>query len=336
MRVRAAAEDLATLMTRESGAPLPEARDCVAEVAACFEAAAAVVSDDVPAPSDTRGGIVAACPTHRWPLLQLARVAAPALLAGHVLIGKPPAQNPLTCLRFAQFHDSLPAGVLNLLTGGEEVTSALRQRPEVWLASARELEGDLEYRPIIVLDDADWDLAVPGVAWSRLHHSGQAGDAAGPILADRSIAAEFVDRLHEFVAFLEVGDPMKRETDLGPLISREAALRVERQVAQSAKAGARLKLGGRCFQPWGLSGHFFQPTLLTDVHPNNLVYRERIAGPVLAITPVTGVDEAFGLASTLRPSSVDLYGSVRSIRAPEFTLTRVTARDSRWFPYAER
>jgi acyl-CoA reductase-like NAD-dependent aldehyde dehydrogenase len=76
--------------------------------------------------------------------------------------------------------------------------------------------------------------------------------------------------------------------------------------------------------------------LLTDVHPDNLGYRERIAGPVLAMTPVADVDEAIGLAVELRPSRADLYGSARGMRAPEFTLIRVTACDSRWFPHAKR
>jgi len=335
IRVRADADQLAMLMTRESGAPLPEARDCVTDVAACFEAAAAFGSTELPTLNDA-AGIVAAIPSYRWPLLQMARVAVPALLEGHAWIGKPPATTPLTCLRFGRFHDSLPPGVLSMLTGGEGVAAALRQQPEVLPASARQLEGDLEYRPIIVLPDAELDLAVPGVSWARLRQSGQAGDAAGPVLVCRSIAAEFADRLHEFLAFLEVGDPTKRETDLGPLISREAALQVEQRVAQAAKAGARLVLGGRCYQPWGLSGHFFQPTLLTGVHPDHVVYRERIAGPVLSITPVADADEAIGLAAELRPSSVVVYGRMGGHRKPDVALSCITAPDSRWFPYAKR
>ena len=102
--------------------------------------------------------------------------------------------------------------------------------------------------------------------------------------------------IHEYIAYLEIGDPLKVDTDLGPLISHEAARQVEEQVAHALKAGARLKLGGRCFRPWGLPGHFFQPTILTDVSRDNLAVHDDIFGPVLSITSIADVHEALRLA----------------------------------------
>ena len=168
--------------------------------------------------------------------------------------------------------------------------------------------------PIIVLEDAPLDLAVPGVAWARLRHSGQGDGSRTRIYVQRSIAAQFADRIHEYMAFLEVGDPLKPDTDLGPLISREAARRVEEQVAHAAKEGARLKLGGRGYQPWGLPGHFFQPTILTDVRHDSAASREPMQGPVLLITPVADAVEALRHASDYGtgPAGCDSHGLRRA------------------------
>jgi succinate-semialdehyde dehydrogenase / glutarate-semialdehyde dehydrogenase len=306
-RIEAAGDEFAALLTLESGAPLRETRETVAAASACLRAATA--SDGIPAADDPAPAVVAACLSERAPLLQLARLAVQVLIGGRTLIVKPPARAPLSCLRLAAFHDCFPAGVFGVLTGGEDVESTLRCLPHVRFSAAGEWDRAAALRPGVVLDDADLDLAAPGVTWSRLRHCGQTGDVTGPILVCRSVAAEFADRLHVFLAFLEVGDPLKPDTDLGPLLSREVALRVERQVAQAAKAGARLKLGGRGFQPWGLSGHFFQPTLLTGVQPHHPAYREPIAGPVLSLTTVADAREAMALVSDLRPAGVDLYGN---------------------------
>jgi len=333
-RVRAYGDELATIITEEGGAPLLQAMDCIAEAAAGFDGQA--LRADLPtneSGESSRGAspeIVAACLSHRWPLLQMARVFARNLIAGRALICKLPTENPLACLRFAQFCDALPNGLFNLLTGGDQSAAELREYPGVCNVNRGELEPEFaRVWPHIVLGGADMDLAVPGVARARLQYCGQIAEAAGPLLVEQSIAAEFAERLHEFVGFLEVGDPIKRDTDLGPLISHEAAIEVEQQVAHAAKAGARLKLGGRCFRPWGLPGHFFQPTILTEVRPGNPAFRNRILGPVLAVTPVGDAREAFKIAAEFHASSVTLYGDTPVDPPPGMTIRRVTQRESR-------
>ena len=106
--------------------------------------------------------------------------------------------------------------------------------------------------------------------------------------------------MHQCVGFLDVDDPMKCPTDLGPLISLEAAHRVEDQVGRTLREGATLILGGRRFRPSGLPGHFFQPTILSNVRPGGVPTREEILGPVITITPVSGVSEAIRWASESR------------------------------------
>jgi aldehyde dehydrogenase (NAD+) len=163
----------------------------------------------------------------------------------------------------------------------------------------------------IVDRSADLDLAVPAIAWNRLMSGGQ-GWASGHLYVERSIAAELVERMHQCVGFLDVDDPSKAATDLGPLISADAALKVEDQVGRTLREGAKLILGGRRFRPSGLPGHFFQPTILADVNRASLPLREMIAGPVITVTPVADLGEALRLwresaRPVLSPSRASIY-----------------------------
>ena len=94
------------------------------------------------------------------------------------------------------------------------------------------------------------------------------------------------DRLHEFMAFLEAGDPCKRGTDLGPLSSAAALTQVEDRVGGALRRGMSLKLGGRRYQPWGLPGYFFQPTILVDRSVHEDTSDDHIGGPVAIVCPV--------------------------------------------------
>jgi acyl-CoA reductase-like NAD-dependent aldehyde dehydrogenase len=327
-RIRSREHALASLMTQETGKPLCEAVDCIDWVAACFEyygeVARSSYGNSVPpvAPHQLNFtikepfGVVAAIVPFNFPLLLMAWKVAPAIAAGNAVVCKPPHQNPLSTLHMAEVYDLLPPGVVNVVTGAAETGTALVEHPDVDLiaftgstavgrriaaaAGAQLKKVNLELGsidPFIVFKDADLDVAVPGVAWARLLNAGQVCTSSKRIYVEAPIAAEFTERLHRFVAQLEVGDPMKRETDLGPLISEEAAQRVEDQVVRAVADGATLGLGGRRFQPSGLPGHFFQPTILTDVRHGSVATREEIFGPVLAITQVADADEAIRLAN---------------------------------------
>ena len=327
-RIRAREHALASLMTQETGKPLCEAVDCIDWVAACFEyygeVARSSYGNSVPPGAAHQlnftikepFGVVAAIVPFNFPLLLMAWKVAPAIAAGNAVVCKPPHQNPLSSLHLAEVYDLLPPGVVNVVTGAAETGTALVEHPDVDLiaftgstaagrriaaaAGAQLKKVNLELGsidPFIVFKDADLDVAVPGVAWARLLNAGQVCTSSKRIYVEAPIATEFIERLHGFVAQLQVGDPMKRETDLGPLISEEAAQRVEDQVARAVADGATLGLGGRRFQPSGLPGHFFQPTILTNVRHGSVATREEIFGPVLAITQVADADEAIRLAN---------------------------------------
>ncbi len=327
-RIRVREQELATLMTLETGKPLIEAVDCIDWVAACFEyygeVARSSYGNSIPpvAPHQVNFtikepfGVVAAIAPFNFPLLLMAWKVAPAIAAGNTVVCKPPHQNPLSNLMMAEVYDLLPRGVVNVVTGGAETGAALVDHPGVDMiaftgstavgrkvaaaAGAALKKVNLELGsvdPFIVCRDADLDVAVPGVAWARLLNAGQVCTSAKRIYVDRSIAAEFVERLHMHMGELSVGNPINPENDMGPLITREAARRVEDQVARSIRDGAQLVFGGFRFRPEGLAGHFFQPTILANVRHGSVPTREEIFGPVVSITPFDDTDEAIRFAN---------------------------------------
>jgi acyl-CoA reductase-like NAD-dependent aldehyde dehydrogenase len=215
---------------------------------------------------------------------------------------------------FAELLDSLPAGLVTVLTGAGAAERALIDHPDVDPVSragsaqlGRGIAASAPRKPIaselegvgafIVCEDADLDVTVPAIAWNRLMNGGQACAAGKHTFVARAIIGEFVERMHQCVGFLDVDDPLKPATDLGPLISLDAAHRVEDQVGRTLREGATLILGGRRFRPSGLPGYFFQPTILTNVRPGSVPLLEKILGPVITISPVAGLAEAIGLAA---------------------------------------
>jgi acyl-CoA reductase-like NAD-dependent aldehyde dehydrogenase len=307
-RLRARGGELARLLTQESGKPLCESIDCLAAVAALFEAGATMAGGD--AGPNAPAGVVAAITPFNFPLLFMASAIASALAAGRTIVCKPAQQNPLACLRLAESFAGLPAGVVNLITGAADTGAALATHPDITLvkftgsakvgkrvAAAASPSRRVDVEPgcvgaLFVCRDADLDIAVPAIAWGRLFNCGQVCTSGKHIYVEGSIAADFVERMHQCIGFLDVDDPIKPPTDLGPLISLEAAHRVEDQVGCALREGAKLILGGRRFRPSGLPGHFFQPTILAKVPAGSLPTREEILGPVVTITPVTDLAEA--------------------------------------------
>lgn len=337
-RIRARGRDIALLVTQESGKPLCESLDDVDAAAACFEHHAESAFG-VGGAERRVGGVVAAIGSFDSPLVRIARTAAPVIAAGGTVVCKPPHENPLSSLMLADAYGALPRGVVNVITGGIDTGSVLLHEAAAGEGEPRaDADSDAgAIESVVVLADADLDLAVAGVAWSRLRNAGQNPAAPGRIYVERAIAAAFADRIHEYVGFLEVGDPMKPDTDLGPLISHEAARRVEGQVAYAVKDGARLKLGGRTFRPWGLPGHFFQPTILTDVRRASAGTREPIAGPVLVIIPVADAAEAIGFAIDDEPRNAAIYTNDRQMAMRIGAhVEHVTRRKPQWFPYRDR
>ena len=349
-RMRAHQASLALSLSRETGKPLCEARDCIAAAADMFERGGNTerrgdterggpdASAPAPGKATRHAGVAAVITPYNFPVLTFAASAVPALAAGATLVCKPPPQNPLTLLELVRLCDSLPAGVINVVTGGADSAARLIAHPHVSRVSftgsaavacrlqalARGKSLDLETGSLdafIVCKDADLERAVPAIAWSRLMNGGQTCGSPRHIYVERAIAAELADRMHQYVGFLDVDDPAKPPTDLGPLISLEAAQRVEDQVGRALRAGARLILGGRRFRPSGLPGHFFQPTILGNVPAGSAPTREEILGPVITLTPVNDLADALELAGrAAAPARAWIYtgdpdAATRSVQA---------------------
>jgi acyl-CoA reductase-like NAD-dependent aldehyde dehydrogenase len=334
-RLREDRREIASLLSRETGKPICESYDCVEGTVRIFAAAAASAAASKVA-SDVSTGVVAAIASYHFPLLGFALTSAAAIAAGHCVVFKPALQAPLSSIRLAQACGVLPPGVLNLITGGEDTGRALvmhahvaRVRFSGALEDGRRVAAEARGKRVdllapgrgafIVCADADLERAVPSIAWERLNNAGQSSGSPQHLYVERSIAAELADRLHQCVGFLDVDDPAKPPTDIGPLISLAAANRVEDQVGRTLRAGARLILGGRRFRPSGLAGHFFQPTLLANVRPGSVPTAEEILGPVVTITPVEGLDEGLRLTIESGCAGASVYSTdaARAERALE-------------------
>jgi acyl-CoA reductase-like NAD-dependent aldehyde dehydrogenase len=209
----------------------------------------------------------------------------------------------------------MPPGVVNVVTGGAAVGSAIVDHPEVACiaftgsttvgtqiaiqAASRLARVNLELGgidPCIVFEDADLDVAVPGVAWARFLNAGQVCTSAKRIYLVEKIAAAFVERLLEHVKTIRLGHGMDPATDMGPLVSARALERVEEQVRRSVASGARVLCGG-ARTPAAGRGHFYAPTVLTDVTPQHAVVCEEVFGPIASIQVVKDADEAIAMAA---------------------------------------
>jgi len=318
---------LSTLLTREGGKPRIENLDEVEWCAACFQYYAELARNShgssIPPTAEHQInftikeplGVVAAIVPFNYPLLLLVWKIAPALAAGNTVVIKPSELTPLATLRLverAMAH--LPKGVVTIVTGGPAVGEALVDDPKVACiaftgstavgtriavrAAERLKRVNLELGgidPLIVFEDADLDVAVPGAAWARFLNNGQVCTSAKRIYLVEPIAREFVDRFVAHTETLRVGNGMDPDTDLGPMISEKARARVEDQVARATKDGARLLAGGKRLNAG--PGWFYAPTVLTDVRPTSSVVCEEVFGPIASIQVVKDGDAAIEAAA---------------------------------------
>jgi len=357
-RIRAHKKKIATQMTEETGKPLIESVDCVQWVAESFDYFAEVgrssIGITVPPGADHQVnfvrkepyGVVACIAPFNFPLLLTAWKVAPAIAAGNTVVCKPPHQNPLSGLLLGECYDVLPPGVVNVVTGAGDTGKILLNHPGVDMiaftgstavgkqiaaaAGAQLKKINLELGgidPLLVFADADLDVAAPGAVWARLLNAGQVCTSSKRIYVVESVAQEFTRRVVEQVKTLKVGNPMDPKTDMGPLISADAVDKLEQQVAAVLGEGAKLLAGGKRFQPDGLKGHFFQPTVVAGAKHGGLATTEELFGPVVSIFYVKDADEAiekandseFGLGATIYTKSLELaMKAMENIKAGSF------------------
>jgi acyl-CoA reductase-like NAD-dependent aldehyde dehydrogenase len=320
---------LSELLTREGGKPRIENLDEVEWCAACFDYYAEIARNShgssIPPVAEHQVnftikeplGVIACIAPFNYPLLLMTWKIAPALAAGNAVVMKPSELTPLATLRMAEHSlGQLPAGVANVITGtGADVGDPLVDHPDVACiaftgstavgtriagkAAARLARVNLELGgidPCIVFEDADLDVAVPGVAWARFLNAGQVCTSAKRIYLVEKIAAAFVDRFVAHTRTIKLGHGMNPDTDMGPLVSARALGTVEQQVQRAVGGGANVLEGG-CRRPEAGAGYFYAPTVLTGVTPASPVVCEEVFGPIASIQVVKDAGDAIRLAA---------------------------------------
>jgi benzaldehyde dehydrogenase (NAD) len=258
-------------------------------------------------------GVVGAIAPFNFPLYLAMRAVAPALAVGNAVVLKPDPRTAV-CGGFSiarLFEDAgLPAGVLHVLPGAGDAGEALCKDPNVGMiqftgstAAGRrvgkvagehlkklslELGGK---NSLIVLDDADMDLAVANTTWGVYLHQGQICMSAGRVLVHSKIVDEFTRRMAHKAANLPVGDPASGQVAMGPLINQGQVDHATDIVRRSVAQGAKLAAGGEA------NGLFFNATVLSGVKPGMAAFEEEIFGPVASITAFDTDEEAVRLAN---------------------------------------
>ena len=250
-----------------------------------------------------------------FPYYQLARFAAPNLMAGNVVLVKHAASVPQCAEAFEALwrEAGAPAGVYtNLrisheqvnrliddervrgvaLTGSVDAGRQVAARAgQAMKKSTMELGGN---DALIVLEDADIDQAVRWAVWAKMNNMGQCCVAAKRLIVVDSVADRFLDSFQSALTRLRVGDPMDLATTLAPLSSEEALAKLLDQVQRSVAHGALLVMGGQRIER---PGSFMWPTILDNIHPGNPAYREELFGPVALFFRVKDQDAAVNLAN---------------------------------------
>jgi succinate-semialdehyde dehydrogenase / glutarate-semialdehyde dehydrogenase len=371
-QLRQGAKELALLVTREMGKPLVESRAEVEKCATGMEFYAdhahTFLADEVYDTSSDRSwvsyepvGIVLAIMPWNFPLWQVFRFAAPALMAGNAALLKHSPNttgSAVACeqiLRAAGLPDGLfttllvaeadvPATTETLIAdpriGAVTITGSERAGSAVGSIAGREIKKSvLELGgsdPFVVLADADLPRVAAMAAKGRFLNAGQSCISPKRFIVERAVVEEFTALLVDAVAGLRVGDPEAEGTDVGPMARLDLRDGVDRQVRSAVEAGAALLYGGRARQD--LDGYFYQPTVLGDVRPGMSVYDEEVFGPVAAVITVEDADEAvrvandtpFGLGASVWGADVDAAIAVgRRIHSGACFINAVVASDAR-------
>ena len=326
-------EELATLMTREMGKLLKETRG---DVQTAIDVAKYVAGEGRRAEGETVPsalpnkfcmtmrqpiGIVGIITPWNFPLAIPAWKTFPALLAGNAVVLKPASDTPLLVLKLADIlqRAGLPTGVLNVVTGpGSTLGDALVSNKRVNMISltgstevgrrvaeicgrdlrrcALELGGK---NAVIVLEDADLDLAVASVTLGAFGTTGQRCTATSRVIVQKSVQKVFTDRLVAAAEKLRVGDGLDPDVDMGPLVNTGRVKAVQEYAEIGKQEGAKLVLGGSPLTGGDYrEGAYYEPTIFTDVAPSMRIAREEVFGPFLSIVPIDSYEEAIKVANS--------------------------------------
>jgi len=359
-------EELARDMTREMGKVLHETRGDVQEAIdmTYYMAGEGRRMFGQTVPSELRNkfamsvrqplGVSSIITPWNFPMAIPSWKIMPALVCGNTVVFKPSSNTPLSALNFVNvlIEAGVPKGVVNMVTGDEEVGTAMttdeRVRVVSFTGSTRvgrlvnqaaaptfkkvhlEMGGK---NVVMIMDDADLELAVDGCLWGGFGTSGQRCTAASRVVVHEKVYRRFVEAFVGRAKTLVVGDGLVPETQMGPSNSEAQLQTVMKYVQSGQQEGATLALGGHRLDTGSYAkGFFHEPTVFTDVHPDMRSAREEIFGPVVSVIPCRSLDEAiaigngveYGLSASIYTQDInrafqamrDLYTGIFYVNAP--------------------
>jgi alpha-ketoglutaric semialdehyde dehydrogenase len=329
-------EDYATDMTREMGKVLKESRGDVQEAIdmTFYTAGEGRRMHGYTTPSELPDkmaicvrqpvGVCSLITPWNFPMAIPSWKMMPALICGNTLVIKPAEDTPFSTINLVKAAEAagIPAGVINVVTGrGEDAGAPMTIHPGVRLVSftgstetGRIVAGNaartdkicsLELggkNAIMVMEDADLELAVEGATWGAFGTSGQRCTASSRIIVHKKVYKKFVDRLTERARSLRIGSGLDKKVEMGPVINEDAVKKILSYIDLGEMSdGATLHLGGKRLERGEYKyGYFIEPTIFTDVAPTMRIAQEEIFGPVVSIIPCRDLDEAIEIANGVR------------------------------------
>jgi alpha-ketoglutaric semialdehyde dehydrogenase len=360
-------EDLSRDMTREMGKVLAETRGDVQEAIdmTYYMAGEGRRQFGQTTPSELANkfqmsvrmpvGVAGLITPWNFPMAIPSWKSMPALILGNTLVIKPASDTPLSVVNLinALEEAGLPPGVVNMVTGGGvEVGSPLMHHKDVGIVSFTGSTGvgrkvseacapafkhcHLEMggkNIIMVMDDANLDLAVDGAVWGGFGTTGQRCTAASRVAVHKKVYREFTERFVGRARALKVGNGLEEGVEMGPCINEAQRSTVERYVKIARDEGARLLTGGNRLDQGGHGrGYFHEPTIFGDCSPEMRISREEVFGPVVSVIPIGSLEEAiqvgnsveYGLSASIYTQDInnaftamrDMYTGIFYVNAP--------------------
>jgi aldehyde dehydrogenase (NAD+) len=364
--VREHKDELALLMSREMGKVLPEAGGDVQEAIdmSFYMAGEGRRLFGQTTPSELPDkfnmnvrmpiGVIGVITPWNFPIAIPSWKIAPALVCGNTIVFKPATDTPALGERFVELlvEAGVPAGVVNVVHGGGgAVGDRLVRHPDVpvitltgsrdtGVAVLKAAADNLKHvhlelggkNAIVVLDDADLDLAAEGIIWSAFGTSGQRCTAASRVVVHERVYGELQSKLVAAADQMRLGPGWEDDTDVGPVINRSALEKIHSYTEIAQGEGAKLLTGGEVATGNGLDqGFFYRPTIFGDVEPGMRIAQEEIFGPTTALIPVKDFDDAIRVANGVRfglSSSIftrDVNRAFRAMRDLQTGITYVNA-----------
>lgn len=358
-------KELSEIMTREMGKPTFETEGDIQEaIDTCYYAASEtrrLFGHTVPSEMENKMnlsfrvpiGVCGIITAWNFPIAVPSWKIIPALAAGNTVVFKPSEDSPHSANIFAEIlqEAGLPDGVFNVVHGDGEAGKALVENPEVKLigftgstdtgkriaSRCGELNKKVSLEmggknAMIVMDDADLDLALDGIVWGAYGTTGQRCTATSRLILHEDIYHHFIRLLREKATNLKLGDGREKGTEMGPVINTKALDKISHYFRLAEQEGLKLEFGGeRAFTDGLKDGNFIKPTLYVDVPQSSKLFQEEIFGPVLVATKVSNLEEAleaannsaYGLSSSIYTK--DIRNSWLAIRELEAGITYVNA-----------